>query len=155
MGRNEKKKNKQTNKTKPKKQIQNEKLNVKPRSLFSKFLVAEIFSFFCKHKRQLSIIGGGGRNDDDSGDRIQFSMNCNNKAKIFCCFVTTVRWSLLKQQDFDTVRSVKVCTIFKIAMVVKRGYIITHPPPPLPTFRHHWYFLITSFSSSESLDTTA
>ena len=75
MGRNEKKTNKQT------KQIQNEKVNVNPRSLFSKFLVAEIFSFFCKHKRQLSIIGGG-REGNDSGDRIQFSMNCNNKAKI-------------------------------------------------------------------------
>ena len=64
VGGNEK--NKKHNKTPQKNQTQNE--NVK-------------FSlFFWKHKRQLSIIGG--RDGDDSGGRIQFSMNCNNKAKI-------------------------------------------------------------------------
>ena len=67
----------------------------------------------------------GGRDGDDSGDRIRFSMNCNTEqgknkdSNIFFCSVTTVRWSLLKRQDFDTVISIKVCTIFKIAMVFR------------------------------------
>ena len=63
-----KKKTKQKNKTKTKK-----KSNPKRKR--------KIFSFSWKHKRQLSIIGGG-RDGDDSGHRIPFSMNCNNKAKI-------------------------------------------------------------------------
>jgi len=62
--------NEKRKKTKTKKQNKTKKTNPK----------RKIFSFFWKHKRQLSIIRG--KDGDDSGDRIQFSMNCNNRAKI-------------------------------------------------------------------------
>ena len=67
MGGNEKKNKKQKNKTKQnrkKNQIQNQN---------AKF---PLFSGSIRDNYQLS----GGGDGDDSGDRIQFSMNCNNKA---------------------------------------------------------------------------